>query len=79
MKTISNLDEYLEAERQADALYEKPWRQAELDELIEMMSDYEEKHPEEISKIYGDETNLPEPEDPFEDWVRSTFREEDYY
>ena len=79
MNPISNLDEYLEAERQADELYEKPHRQAELDNLIELMSDYEEAHPEEISKIYGDETNLPEPEDSFEDWLPPTYREEDYY
>ena len=79
MNQITNLDEYLEAERQADELYEKPHRQAELDNLIFMMSRYEEENPEEISKIYGDETNLSDPDDTFEDYIQPAHNEEDYW
>ena len=79
MNKITNLDEYLEAERQADELYEKPHKQAELNRLIELMSDYEEANPSEISKIYGDETNLPYPENTDEDDILSGFNEEDYW
>jgi hypothetical protein len=68
MNKITNLDEYLEVERQADELYEKSHQEDQLHRLIEMLSRYEEAHPEEIGKIYGDATNLPESEDPFEDW-----------
>ena len=79
MNQITNLDEYLEVERQADELYEKPHKQAELDNLIYMMAKYEEAHPEEISKIYGDETNLSDPDDTLEDYIQPTYNEEDYW
>lgn len=67
MNSITNLDEYLEAERQADALYEKPHLQHELDRLIELMSRYEEANPKAISEIYGDATNLPDADSTYEE------------
>lgn len=58
MNKITNLDEYLEAERQADELYEKPHMQEKLNLILEQMSLYEDENPDQLSRLYGDSTNL---------------------
>lgn len=74
MNKINNLDDYLEAERRADELYENPSQQDELLRLIELMINYETQHPEQISKIYGDDTYLQDPDSTFEEEI-STWTE----
>lgn len=63
IKTITSIEDYMDIEEQIDNLWEKPENDHEMHLLIDLLSMYEEQHPEQVSRIYGDNRNLPEDTD----------------